>query len=179
MTGDVNNPFKTLLEWFSLAKAEEKMKEHPAMTLTTVNPKTLQPTIRYVIMTELSQQKGICFFTNIQSKKALEIGQNSRVSTEFFWPSLKRGIFIQGRAFRATEEEDTHFFVNRPIKSQLGFSVPRQTQVITEHQKREMVSKIEQKPQKLLKNSKICSFLMIFLDGENEEYRRRIEERGV
>ena len=50
-------------------------------------------------------REGFVFLTNYESKKALQIAENSQVSLLFFWVALERQIQILGNANKISTAE--------------------------------------------------------------------------
>ena len=60
------------------------------------------------------------FYTNFNSRKGLDIEQNTNVSACFFYPELERQIRFEGTVQKAGEESSDEYFNNRPRQSQIG-----------------------------------------------------------
>ena len=68
------------------------------MDLSTVG-KNLQPSSRVVLMKSFNK-KGFIFNTNLNSKKAYEISNNSLVGLNFYWKSLRKQVRIEGTTIK-------------------------------------------------------------------------------
>ena len=121
------DPMEQFKFWFAQAE-ETQVKEPNAMVLATVDA-TGQPWTRTVLLKKLDA-KGFVFFTNFESRKALHIKENAKVSIQFLWLSLERQISIRGVAEKIPTAEALAYFVSRPIGSRLGAWSSKQSSVI-------------------------------------------------
>lgn len=121
------DPMEQFKFWFAQAE-ETQVKEPNAMVLATVD-ETGQPWTRTVLLKKLDA-KGFVFFTNFESRKALHIKGNAKVSIQFLWLGLERQISISGMAEKIPTAEALAYFVSRPIGSRLGAWSSKQSSVI-------------------------------------------------
>lgn len=122
------DPVAMFSAWFSQA-VELQVHEPNAMTLATVDASGM-PFQRTVLL-KYYDHDGFVFFTNYGSRKARQIGENSRVSLLFPWLILERQVIIQGRAEKISTAESLKYFASRPRDSQMGAWVSNQSEVIT------------------------------------------------
>lgn len=123
-----SNPMVQLKNWLSQA-AEVELVDATAMTLSTVDG-TGQPSQRVVLLKNLDD-KGLVFYTNLKSRKAVDIGINNKVSAHFGWLPLERQIKIQGFAHKMSAAENLSYFATRPKNSQLAAWASKQSQPIS------------------------------------------------
>jgi pyridoxamine 5'-phosphate oxidase len=97
---------------------ECKITEVQAFNLCTVN-KYNKPSSRIVYLREFGDN-DFYFYTNYQSRKALDISTNNNVSITFFWPELERQIRIEGTIIFAEKEKSDAYFNHRPTESKIG-----------------------------------------------------------
>src|ERR1700741_3057097 len=97
---------------------ECKVKEAHAFSLCTVN-KDHKPSSRIVYLREFGNNV-FYFYTNYQSRKALDISDNNSISMTFFWPELERQIRIEGTIEFAEKEKSDDYFSQRPTASKIG-----------------------------------------------------------
>jgi len=114
MPGD---PIQLLSRWLEEAVASGN-PEPTAMTLSTVGPDGM-PSSRIVLLKQISQG-ALVFFTNYNSRKSREIGQQAKVAAGFFWPGPERQVRIEGTAKRIGEDESDRYFRSRPFESKVG-----------------------------------------------------------
>lgn len=60
------------------------------------------------------------FYTNHNSRKAMDIERDPRAALTFFWPQHERQVRIEGKVEHLTAEESDAYFASRPIESRIG-----------------------------------------------------------
>ncbi len=88
------------------------------MVLATVDALG-QPSSRIVLLRTLGEE-GFGFFTNLMSRKAIEIDTNHQASLLFFWRSFQRQVRIEGEIVRMPDDVADEYFAGRPRGSQIG-----------------------------------------------------------
>ncbi|HEX8372763.1 MAG TPA: pyridoxamine 5'-phosphate oxidase [Chthoniobacterales bacterium] len=121
------NPFEQFGTWFGNALAEA-IGEPNAMTLSTADASGL-PSARTVLLKGYDE-RGFCFYTNYESRKACELLANPRACLTFFWQNLERQVIIQGDVERVSPVETATYFQSRPRGSRLGALVSAQSEII-------------------------------------------------
>ncbi len=121
------DPFEQFALWFEQA-CQGGVIEPNAMSLATVSADG-RPLARTVLLKSYDA-RGFVFFTNLESRKARQIGENPNVSLLFPWLALERQVIIAGTAERISSAEALTYFLTRPRGSQLGAWVSRQSSVI-------------------------------------------------
>ncbi len=121
------DPIRQFQKWYELA-ISTALPEPNAMSLATVATNG-QPSLRTVLL-KLYDERGFVFFTNYESRKSQEIGQNPQVALLFPWVALARQVQIRGRAERISTAESLAYFLSRPRGSQIGAWSSPQSQVI-------------------------------------------------
>ncbi|ARS29541.1 pyridoxamine 5'-phosphate oxidase [Sphingomonas sp. KC8] len=114
MTSD---PFALFDSWFIEARASEP-NDANAMAIATVAPDG-QPSLRMVLL-KGHDPRGFVFYTNLESRKAGELGTTPRAALLFHWKSLRRQIRIEGTVERVSDAEGDAYFATRSRDSQLG-----------------------------------------------------------
>lgn len=122
------HPYDYFCFWFDEA-VQSGAVEPNAMSVATVDNKSMQPSSRIVYLKEFYEQ-GLVFFTNYNSQKAQEINDNPNVALHFFWPNLERQVRICGKAFKAPSLLSDKYFESRPRSSQIGAWASEQSAVI-------------------------------------------------
>ncbi len=122
------NPFRQFDAWFNVAR-EHVEKDPNAMSLATVGGNGA-PSLRTVLL-KYYDETGFVFFTNYESKKSKQIGENNNVALLFNWLDLERQIIIEGTAKKISKAESLKYFSSRPQGSQLGAWVSNQSSVIS------------------------------------------------
>jgi pyridoxamine 5'-phosphate oxidase len=70
------------------------------------------------------------FYTNYNSQKGREIGENPKVSMLFFWPGSSQQIRIEGRCTKVAETISDAYFESRPRGSKIGAWASNQSEVL-------------------------------------------------
>jgi pyridoxamine 5'-phosphate oxidase len=123
-----DDPFAQFTDWINQASAE-KILEPNAMSLATVGADG-RPTIRTVLLKSFDE-RGFVFYTNLESRKARQIGENANVSLLFTWLPLQRQVAVNGQAEKVPAHEVLAYFLKRPFGSQLAAWSSPQSKVIT------------------------------------------------
>ena len=88
-----------------------------------------RPSVRMVLLRGVTE-KGFCFFTNYDSRKAEDLYLNPRAALVLYWAELDRQVRIEGKVERVSAEESDAYFRTRPRGSQLGAWASPQSQTI-------------------------------------------------
>ena len=121
------DPIKQFGNWFTAA-IEAGIRDVNAMSLATAG-RDSKPTVRIVLLKGFDQE-GFVFFTNYESEKGRQLDENAHAALAFYWIELDRQIRISGPAEKTSREESERYFHSRPVGSQLGAWVSRQSEVI-------------------------------------------------
>jgi pyridoxamine 5'-phosphate oxidase len=111
-----HDPLALFSCWFAAAASGEELAE--AMTLATVGADGM-PTARLVLLKEFDA-RGFVFYTNLESRKAIELAGNPRAALCFLWKSLRRQVRVEGTASAVAPAEADAYFASRPRDSQIG-----------------------------------------------------------
>ena len=121
------DPIKQFGNWFTAA-IEAGIRDVNAMSLATAG-RDSKPTVRIVLLKGFDES-GFVFFTNYESEKGRHLEENAHAALAFYWIELDRQIRISGPAEKTSREESERYFHSRPVGSQLGAWVSRQSEVI-------------------------------------------------
>ncbi|MFN8590731.1 MAG: pyridoxamine 5'-phosphate oxidase [Thermomicrobiales bacterium] len=121
------DPLKQFKRWFEDA-LEASGGEANAMILATSSAEGV-PSARVVLLKGVDE-RGFVFYSNYESAKGRDLDANPRAALTFFWPALERQVRISGRAERISREESSEYFSSRPLGSQIGANLSRQSEVI-------------------------------------------------
>jgi pyridoxamine 5'-phosphate oxidase len=122
-----DNPIEQFDRWFTIA-VDEGFTDPNAMTLATVDEKH-RPSARIVLLKDYDN-RGFVFYTNYESRKGIDIQQNSYVAMVFYWAELERQVRIEGMAEKVSKEESEEYFHSRPYESQIGAWASHQSEEI-------------------------------------------------
>jgi pyridoxamine 5'-phosphate oxidase len=126
-----SDPLQQFNAWFAVALAANILNVN-AMSLATATPDG-KPSVRIVLLKGFDE-RGFAFFTNYDSEKAKELDANPSAALAFYWPQLERQVRISGVVERTAREDSAAYFHSRPIGSQLGAWVSKQSEVIDARQ---------------------------------------------
>ncbi len=126
MIDNHSEPFQIFKKWLDEAKANPQIIEPTAMCLTTVSAEG-KPSSRMVLL-KTFDEKGFCFFTNLNSRKGGELSLNKNVALCFYWGILGRQIRIEGEVENVSQKEADDYFSSRQRGSQIGAWASKQSQ---------------------------------------------------
>lgn len=121
------SPIKQFERWFTEALQAE-VAEPNAMTLATVGLDG-RPAARVVLIKDFDE-RGFTFYTNYQSRKGGDLGENPFAALLFFWPELERQIRIEGRVTKVEPSESDAYYSSRPLGSRIGAWASPQSRVL-------------------------------------------------
>ena len=88
--------------------------------------KDLQPTVRMLLLKDVDD-RGLVFYTNLESRKGRQMKDNPRASACFWWPQLRQQVRFEGAVELVSERESEEYFASRPRGSQIGAWASRQS----------------------------------------------------
>lgn len=112
----LNDPIAQFKLWLKQA-IDAGIPDANAMILATVST-TGQPSQRIVLLKHVNE-RGFVFFTNFDSRKAVELAARPKVSLHFPWHVMERQVEISGVAEKISRVESLKYFLSRPVGSQL------------------------------------------------------------
>jgi pyridoxamine 5'-phosphate oxidase len=118
------NPLALIAEWLREAERSEPANPH-AMALATASAGG-SPSVRMVLLKGLDE-RGVAFYTNLNSRKARELRDNPRAALCLYWKSLDRQIRIEGAVEAVSEAEADEYFASRPRLAQIGAWASKQS----------------------------------------------------
>ena len=122
-----SDPLRVFRKWYREAEqAGTKLPE--AMALATATRRGV-PSVRMVLLRGLGR-RGFEFFTNYNSRKAIELVANPRAAMVFYWPLIERQVRIEGRIRKLTRAESDKYFRSRPRESRLSAWISPQSEEI-------------------------------------------------
>jgi pyridoxamine 5'-phosphate oxidase len=89
-----------------------------ATTLATADAEG-RPSARAVLLKGLDE-RGFVFYTNLNSRKSVELFANPHAALCFLWKSLNRQVRTEGVVELVTDQEADAYFATRPRDSQIG-----------------------------------------------------------
>ncbi|USD67470.1 pyridoxamine 5'-phosphate oxidase [Vibrio sp. SCSIO 43136] len=114
--------------WLEQA-VEAKLTDPTAMTIATVDENGM-PFQRIVLLKSVDKD-GFVFYTNLGSRKAQQLENNTNISLHFPWHPLERQVHITGVAQKLTALENMKYFTSRPKESQIAAIASHQSSRIS------------------------------------------------
>ena len=124
---DLENPIELFNEWFNEAKKTE-INDPNALALAT-SSKDGAPSVRIVLLKGFDQN-GFVIYTNLDSKKSIDIKSNPNAAMCFHWKSLLRQIRITGQITKVSNKDADIYFQSRDYESRIGAWASKQSSVL-------------------------------------------------
>ncbi len=109
-----------------IGRFKKLLAQAEALGLTLANAAALatagndrHPTVRMVLLKGVDES-GFVFYTNMESRKARQLGENPRASLCFWWEPVKRQVRIEGQVEKVSDREADAYFASRRRGSQIG-----------------------------------------------------------
>lgn len=112
-----SDPFDLFGNWLKEAKQKE-INDANAMALATADSSGL-PDVRMVLLKDFDPQ-GFVFYTNLESYKGQQLGDNPQAALCFHWKSLRRQVRVRGVIVAVSQEEADAYFASRARDSRIG-----------------------------------------------------------
>jgi len=129
------DPIEQFNLWLKEA-CDAGIAEPTAMSLATAGADN-RPLVRTVLLKGLDA-RGFVFFSNLESRKARQLAQNSNAALLFPWLVLERQVIVTGPAEKLSSAEALKYFLTRPRESQIAAWASRQSTVISSRKILEM-----------------------------------------
>jgi pyridoxamine 5'-phosphate oxidase len=126
--GDLDpDPVEQFRRWFHEAMAAGVEEPH-AMTLATAG-RDGRPSARTVLLKGYDRE-GFVFFTNYESRKAVQLEENPRAALVFLWSKVHRQVRVEGNVIRTSPEVSDAYFASRPLGARLSAIASPQSRVV-------------------------------------------------
>ncbi|WP_148615737.1 pyridoxamine 5'-phosphate oxidase [Nocardioides rubriscoriae] len=123
------DPVSMFARWYDDARAAG-LHEPNAMVVATVGADG-QPAARTVLLKGVGDD-GFRFFTNLSSRKGVELAAQPRCSLLFPWHPLERQVRVDGVAEPLSRADVEAYFAQRPRGSRLGAWASHQSSVVAD-----------------------------------------------
>jgi pyridoxamine 5'-phosphate oxidase len=120
----VTDPFELFATWFAEAQ-HGPLFDPTAVALASAN-KEGRPSVRMVLFRGI-REGGFAFFTNYESRKSRDFGENPFAAMAFYWPHLSKQVRLEGRIELLSPEESDVYFDSRPLGSRITAIASRQS----------------------------------------------------
>jgi pyridoxamine 5'-phosphate oxidase len=117
-------PFERFAGLLRQARKTE-LREPTAMALATVAADG-RPSVRMVLLKDVDTE-GFVFYTNLESRKAVELAENPQAALCFHWQPLETQVRVEGRVQPVSAEEADAYYASRARGSQIGAWASRQS----------------------------------------------------
>lgn len=121
------DPVTQFARWFEEARASGTT-DPDAMYLATATAGG-RPSVRTVLLRGFGDD-GLRFFTNYDSRKGRELGENPWAEALFYWSPLDRQVRITGRVERLPAADSDAYWADRPFGSRLAAAASPQSEVV-------------------------------------------------
>ena len=112
-----------------LGEAEQAEPNDPnAAALATATPGGI-PSVRMVLIKRTVPDR-FCFFTNAESQKGRELGENRRAALCFHWKSLRRQVRVEGTVQELDDPVVDAYFHSRSRASQISAAISDQSRIL-------------------------------------------------
>ena len=129
--------------WLKEAEGGE-LNDPNAVALATATQDGV-PSVRMVLLKRVDAE-GFCFYTNAESQKGSELGENPRAAMCFHWKSLRRQVRVSGTVAELAAEDADEYFHSRSRLSQLAAAASQQSRVVASREVLlEQVKELERK----------------------------------
>jgi pyridoxamine 5'-phosphate oxidase len=121
------DPFVQFARWYDeavAAVAEEA--DHMVVATSDVDGR---PSARVVLLRGFDA-RGLCFYTNYESRKGRELAANPRAALLLHWAALHRQVRITGAVSRLDPAASEGYWRNRPRASQLSAWASHQSEPV-------------------------------------------------
>jgi pyridoxamine 5'-phosphate oxidase len=116
-----------LQRWLAEAQAAD-IREPTAMVLATATAEGA-PSTRTVLLKGLDAG-GLTFYTNLRSRKGIELVRNPAASACFPWLAIERQVIVEGMVEALGDKESDAYFASRPRGSRLAALASPQSDVL-------------------------------------------------
>jgi pyridoxamine 5'-phosphate oxidase len=121
------DPFVQFRRWYEEAVATVG-DEADHLVVATARPDG-EPSARVVLLRGFDE-RGLCFYTNYESRKGHELAANPRAALLLHWAALHRQVRASGVVERLAPGESEAYWRNRPRASQLSAWASRQSEPV-------------------------------------------------
>src|SRR5579871_6580326 len=134
------NPIEQFRAWFDDA-TRAGVRQPEAMTLATADALG-NVSARTVLMRGLDD-RGVAFYTNLESAKAADLAARPRAALVFHWREIERQVRIVGPVTRVPDEQAERYWAARPLGHRLSAWASPQSEVVDADELRARVAEVE------------------------------------
>ena len=119
-----DDPLRLFGQWLDDATQSEPA-DFNAMALATADAEGV-PNVRMVLMKGFDE-RGLTFYTNLDSQKGRELARNPKAALLFHWKSRNRQIRLRGTIERVSDADADAYFATRARLAQIGAWASKQS----------------------------------------------------
>ena len=119
-----DEPFRLFAAWLADATKSEPADPN-AMAVATVDADGM-PNVRMVLLKGFDE-RGLVFYTNLDSAKGRELEANPKAALLFHWKSRTRQVRLRGPVEAVSDSEANEYFASRSKLSQIGAWASKQS----------------------------------------------------
>ena len=121
------DPFALFARWFT--EAVQADPQNAAVAALAAVSSDRRPSLRMILLKDYGPD-GFVFYTNYNSRKAVELLANPFAAMSFWWPAQERQVRIEGTAGKISAAESDAYFAVRPRESRLSAWASPQSSII-------------------------------------------------
>jgi pyridoxamine 5'-phosphate oxidase len=122
-------PMEQIARWIDDAK-RDGVRDWDAMVVATAAADA-RPSARMVLLRG-HDHRGLCFYSNHESEKGRDLGENPRAALVLHWREQGRQVRVTGAVTRLSPEESVEYWRSRPLASRLSAWASRQSEPIAD-----------------------------------------------
>ena len=119
-----DDPIALFRAW--LDEAARKEPANPTAAALATTDQTGMPNVRMILLKTVDEQ-GFVFYTNLESRKGVELLANPKAALCFHWKSTDKQIRIQGNVTQVSDTQADQYFAGRDKGSKIGAWASRQS----------------------------------------------------
>lgn len=136
------DPLVEFGRWLEAARSAG-VRQPEAMTLATATPDGAV-SARTVLLRGLDE-RGLTFYTNLESAKAEDLAANPRAALVFHWREIERQVRVTGGVTHVDRDESARYWETRPLGHRLGAWASPQSHVVDDTTLDARLAEVEQR----------------------------------
>lgn len=128
----MEDPLSIFHQWWQDALVSSPLNQKSAVCISTIGSDGF-PDGRFVDLKEVNQS-GVVFCTSYDSKKGIDIGNDSHVAMTIWWDHVGYQIRLKGVAEKISDDSANKYWATRSRDAQLATTVLQQSQPVPTNQ---------------------------------------------
>lgn len=124
ITQNESDPIRRFQQLYEIV-LQNDISEPSAVILATATPDG-QPSARVVLL-KGCDDRGFVFYTNLESRKAMELRANPHATLCFYWEQIQYQVRVEGQVELVPDRDADAYFAARPRGSQIAAWASRQS----------------------------------------------------